>query len=53
MQSIWVYYSFFYDVFRALQHQLGYALEVDALLNDWVVMRIFEPTSKLRSISFR
>lgn len=49
-EYIGVYYSFFYDVLRAIQYQLGYALEVDALLNDLVVMRIFEPTSKLRSI---
>jgi transposase len=39
-----------YDVIRALQHQIGYALIVDTLLSDLVVMRIFEPASKLRSI---
>jgi hypothetical protein len=39
-----------YDVLRSVQHQIGYVLKPDALLNDLVVMRIFEPTSKLRSI---
>lgn len=45
-----IYYTYLYDVLRAIQHQLGYALEVDALLNDLVVMRICEPASKLRSM---
>ena len=52
-EYIGVYYSFSYDASRALQHQLGYARKWDTLLNDWVVMRILEPSSKLRSISFR
>jgi len=47
---IGVYYSYLYDVLSAVQHQIGYLLQPDALLNDLVVMRIFEPTSKLRSI---
>lgn len=47
---IGVYYTYLYDVLRAVQHQIGYALELDTLLNDLVVMRIFEPASKLRSI---
>jgi len=49
-EYIGIYYTYLYDVLRAVQHQLGYALEVDALLNDLVVMRIFEPASKLRSM---
>ncbi len=47
---IGVYYLYLYDVLSAVQHQIGYLLQPDALLNDLVVMRIFEPTSKLRSI---
>lgn len=49
-QYIGIYYTYFYDVLRGVQHQIGYILEADTLLNDLVVMRIFEPTSKLRSI---
>lgn len=49
-QYIGVYYTYLYDVLRAIQHQIGYALEVDTLLNDLVVIRVFEPASKLRSI---
>lgn len=49
-EFIGVYYTYLYDILRAVQHQIGYALEVDTLLNDLVVMRIFEPASKLRSI---
>jgi len=45
-----IYYMYFYDAVRAIQYQLGYTLAVDALLNDLVVTRIFEPASKLRSI---
>lgn len=45
-----VYYTFFYDVLRAVQHLIGYSLTVDSLLCDLVVMRVFEPASKLRSI---
>lgn len=47
---IGIYYTYLYDVLRAVQHQIGYALEVGTLLNDLVVMRTFEPASKLRSI---
>ena len=47
---IGIYYAYLYDVLRAVQLQIGYALVVDTLLNDLVVMRIFEPASKLRSI---
>jgi transposase len=45
-----VHYTYLYDVLRAVQYQIGYALGVDTLLNDLVVMRLFEPASKLRSI---
>ena len=44
------YYTYLYDVLRAVQYKLGYIIEVDTLLNDLVIMRIFEPASKLRSI---
>lgn len=47
---IGIHYTYLYDVLRAVQHQIGYVLEPDTLLSDLVVMRIFEPTSKLRSI---
>lgn len=49
-EYIGIYYTYLYDVLRAVQYQIGYALEVDTLLNDLVVIRIFEPASKLRSI---
>lgn len=45
-----VYYTFFYDVIKAIQLKIGYIPYVDTLLNDLVVIRIFEPCSKLRSI---
>lgn len=44
------YYTYLYDVLRAIQYELGHILEVDTLLSDLVIMRIFEPASKLRSI---
>jgi transposase len=49
-EYIGIYYTYLYDVLRAVQHKIGYALELDSLLNDLVVMRIYEPASKLRSI---
>lgn len=49
-EYIGIYYTFLYDVLRAVQNQIGYTLKFDSLLNDLVLMRIFEPTSKLRSI---
>lgn len=49
-EYIGIYYTYLYDVLRSVQHQIGYALLVDTFLNDFVVMRIFEPSSKLRSI---
>lgn len=51
-EYVGIYYTYLYDVLRAVQHQIGYILEPDTLLNDLVVMRIFEPASKLRSIEF-
>ena len=44
------YYTFIYDVMRAIQHQIGFTLLADNLLNDLALMRIIEPASKLRSI---
>ncbi|WP_445957243.1 IS1634 family transposase [Yeosuana sp.] len=44
------YYTFLYDIIRDVQHQIGYTLLVDTLLNDLALMRIVEPASKLRSI---
>lgn len=44
------YYTYLYDVLRAVQYKLGHIMEVDTLLSDLVIMRIFEPASKLRSI---
>lgn len=49
-QYLGVYYTYLYDVLRAIQYQIGYALHLDTLLNDLVLMRIVEPASKLRSI---
>lgn len=49
-EYIGIYYTYLYDVLRAVQHQIGYALEIDTLLNDLVLMRILEPASKLRSV---
>jgi len=44
------YYTYLYDVLRAVEHKLGYIMEVDTLLSDLVILRILEPASKLRSI---
>lgn len=49
-QYLGIYYTYLYDVLRAVQYQIGYALQVDTLLNDLTLMRIVEPASKLRSI---
>ena len=38
---IGVYYTFLYDVLRAVQHLIGYTISVDTLLNDLVIMRVF------------
>ena len=45
-----VYYRFLYETISTIQTQLGYTKLVHPLLHDLVVMRILEPTSKLRSI---
>jgi len=45
------YYTFLYDILRAIQHHIGYTLISDILLNDLALMRIVEPASKLRSIT--
>ena len=44
-----VYYSFFYQVIRDLQVQIGFG-SLNQFLNDLVIVRILEPASKLRSI---
>ncbi len=44
-EYVGIYYTYLYDVLRSVQHQIGYVLKSDALLDDLVVMRIFEPTS--------
>lgn len=49
-EYIGIHYSYLYDVLRSIQHQIGYTLDADTLLNDFVLMRVFEPSSKLRSI---
>jgi len=45
-----VYYTFFYEAIISLQQQIGIANLGRQLLNDLVIMRLFIPTSKLRSI---
>lgn len=45
-----VYYRFLYETISTIQTQLGYTNLLHPLLHDLVVMRILEPTSKLRSI---
>jgi len=49
-EYIGFYHTYLYDVLRAVQYRLGHIMEVDSLLSDLVVMRIFEPASKLRSL---
>jgi hypothetical protein len=49
-QYLGIYYTYLYDVLRAVQYKIGYALQVDSLLNDLALIRIVEPASKLRSI---
>ena len=46
---IGVQYNFFYQQINVIQDKMGFA-ELPRLLNDFVTMRIFEPTSKLRSL---
>ena len=45
-----VYYTFFQEQINSLQKQFGYLGLVHPILNDLVLIRIFEPASKLRSI---
>lgn len=45
-----VYYTFFYELICKLQQQIGFSDLNQTLLNDLVMIRIFEPASKLRSI---
>lgn len=47
---IGVHYTFFYELIWVVQQQIGFDGLGHPLLNDLVTMRIFEPTSKLRSI---
>ena len=44
------HYTFLYEVIAGLQSYMGYDSLLDPMLKDLVVMRIVEPTSKLRSI---
>jgi transposase len=44
------HYNFVYEILGSLQKRIGYDFSKSSLLNDLVTMRIFEPTSKLRSI---
>lgn len=50
-EYVGIYYTYLYDALRAVQYKIGYALELDTLLSDLVVIRIFEPASKLHSIA--
>lgn len=45
-----VHYSFFYDLIRTIQTQIGFEGLCHPILNDLVTMRLFEPASKLRSL---
>lgn len=49
-EYIGFYYTYTYDVLRAVQNKIGFTIDIDELLIDLVIMRLFEPTSKLRSI---
>lgn len=44
------HYRFLYDVLQTIQSQIGYTTGTDALLTDLAIIRIIEPSSKLRSI---
>ena len=37
-EYIGIYYTYLYDVLRAVQHQIDYVLDLDSLLNDLVVI---------------
>ena len=45
-----VYYTFFYDVICSIQNEIGFNDLSQPLLIDLVVIRMFEPASKLRSL---
>jgi transposase len=45
-----VYYTFFYEVISKLMDKIGFSAIKQNLLLDLVIIRIFEPGSKLRSI---
>jgi transposase len=45
-----VYHTFFHEIIVALINQIGFSDLKHPLLNDLVIIRIFEPASKLRSI---
>jgi len=47
---IGVYYTFFYDVISSIIKEIGFNELNHSLLRDLVIVRIFEPASKLRSI---
>lgn len=49
-EFIGVYYNFFYEIISKLFIQIGFDKLKNNLLLDLVIMRIFEPASKLRSI---
>jgi len=45
-----VYYCFFYDLISSIQEYMGFKELCHPILSDLVIMRIFEPASKLRSL---
>lgn len=45
-----VYHTFYYEVISWLIQEIGFKAVIAQLLHDLVVIRIFEPASKLRSI---
>lgn len=45
-----VYHTFFYDIISDLQFQIGFSDFNQPILADLVIIRLFEPASKLRSI---
>jgi transposase len=44
------YYTYLYDALDLVLKQMGYTLVADRMLLDLVIMRIVEPSSKLRSL---
>lgn len=45
-----VYYTFFYDLIGFIQKEIGFDDLAQPILKDLVTIRLFEPSSKLRSI---